>query len=53
MVDSPRRRRADGWVWVCLALFNADDDSTNKESTSSDQTNWSAGGPSDNPEMRV
>ncbi|WP_161612616.1 hypothetical protein [Halorubrum tebenquichense] len=33
MSDSPRRTRATGWAWACLALFGGDAESVDAEST--------------------
>ncbi|WP_152418751.1 MULTISPECIES: hypothetical protein [Halorubrum] len=32
MSDSPRRTRATGWAWACLALFGGDAESVDPES---------------------
>ncbi|GAA0726056.1 hypothetical protein J2744_001068 [Halorubrum trapanicum] len=39
MSDSPRRARADGWAWACLALFGPGDESADSpnDGTSDDE----------------
>lgn len=52
MGDGPRRRRANAWVWVSLALFGPDDEGERTESRSTDPSEQSDPETSDGSETR-
>ena len=52
MGDGPRRRCAQAWAWVYLALFDNGEDATDTEAASTGHDGESTQATSDEPETR-